>query len=138
MSCWGRRLMREGPFEQLLEMLRNEIVIAVETALDAGLNRALNDALEGRAVHCCDRPAVAGREAERGSEGHFVNQTRAEAAVQLLVTVSTIDRYRKDGRLPWHRDEDAVNGRVLIKQTDIDEYLRRGRHDGRDAPEPRS
>lgn len=128
--------MRESSFEQLLEMLRNEIVIAVETVLDAGLDRALDDALERRAVHCCDRPVVAGREAEPGSDGHFVNQTRAEAAAQLLVTVSTIDRYRKDGRLPWHRERDAVNGRVLIKQTDIDEYLRRGRHDGRDAPEP--
>lgn len=130
--------MREGPFEQLLEMLRNEIVIAVETALDAGLDRALDDALERRAVLCCDRPAVVGPDAEPRPDGQCVNRTRAEAAAQLLVSVSTIDRYREGGRLPWHRESDAVSGRVLIKQTDIDGYLRRGRHDGRDAPEPRS
>lgn len=122
--------MREGPFEQLLEMLRNEIVIAVETALDAALAPALDDAMERRAMPCCDRPAVVGPEAERGSDGHCVNRTRAEAAAQLLVTESTIDRWRACGRLAWHREVDAGNGRVLIKQTDIDEYLLRGRRDG--------
>lgn len=126
-------LMREGPFEQLVEMLRNEIVIAVETALDAALSPALDDALERRAWRCCDRPAVAGPDAERASDGDRVNRTRTEAAAQLLVSVSTVDRRREAGRLPWHREGDAVNGRVLIKQTDIDEYLLRGRHDDRGA-----
>ena len=130
--------MREGPFEQLLKMLRDEIVIAVETVLGATLDQALDDALERRALHCCDRPAVAGPDAERRSDGDCANRTRQQAAAQLLVSESTIDRRRATGRLPWHREGDTVNGRVLIKQTDIDEYLLRSRHDGGDAPEPRS
>lgn len=122
--------MREGPFEQLLEMLRDEIVIAVETVLGATLDQALDDALERRALHCCDRPAVAGPDVERRSDGDCANRTRQQAAAQLLVSVSTIDRRRETGRLAWHREGDAVNGRVLIKQTDIDDYLLRGRRDG--------
>ena len=47
--------MREGPVEQFLEMLRDEIVIAVETVLGATLDQALDDALERRASLWCDR-----------------------------------------------------------------------------------
>jgi excisionase family DNA binding protein len=122
--------MREGPFEQLLEMLRDEIVIAVETVLGAALDQALDDALERHALHCCEGPVAAEPDAERGSHGRCVNRTRKEAAGQLRVTESTIDRWRACGRLAWHREVDAGNGRVLIKQTDIDEYLLRGRRDG--------
>jgi hypothetical protein len=130
--------MREGPVEQFLEMLRDEIVIAVETVLGAALDQALEDALERRASLWGACSAGARPDTERGSDGHCVNRTREEAAAQLRVHVSTIDRRRNDGRLPWHREGDAVNGRVVIKQTDIDEYLLRGRHDGRDVAEPRS
>lgn len=128
--------MREGPVDVFLEMLRDEIVMALETVLGAALDQALEDALERRTWHCCDRPRVGG--AERRSDEHCVNRTREEAAAQLRVHVSTIDRWRDGGRLPWHRQGDAVNGRVLIKQTDIDEFLLRGRRDAGDAAAPNS
>lgn len=136
MSCGEARLMREGPVEQLLEMLRHEIAIAVETVLGTALPQALDDALERRASSCCERRPEAGPDAEDGADAELVYRTREEAAAQLRVKVSTLDRYRSAGRIPWHRASGAVNGRVLIKQADIDEFLRHHRRAGRDAAEP--
>jgi hypothetical protein len=136
MSCQGARLMREGPVEQLLEMLRHEIAIAVEAVLSTALPQALDDALERHASNCCERRPEAGPDAARGADAEHVYRTREEAAAQLRVKVSTLDRYRSVGRIPWHRASGAVNGRVLIKQTDIDAFVRCHRRDGRDAAEP--
>jgi hypothetical protein len=119
--------MQEDPFEQFLEMLRHEIAIAVET----GLGAALDDALERR-----ERLPEAGPHAGHGHDGERVHRTREEAAAQLRVSVSTLDRYRSADRIPWHRASGAASGRVLLKQSDIDEFLRRHRRDGRSPAEP--
>lgn len=128
--------MREGPVEQLLEMLRHEIAIAVETVLGTALPQALDDALERHASNCCERPPEVGPDAARGADAELVYRTREEAAAQLRVKVSTLDRYRSAGRIPWYRASGVVNGRVLIKQADIDAFLHCHRRDRRDVAEP--
>lgn len=49
-------------------------------------------------------------------------KTRSEAAEYLRISVRTLDRRHKDGRIPCVSDQRY--GRVLYRQKDLDSYIK--------------